>query len=277
MQNRFVGLTLLLVSLGFTTTGVQAEPVKPKESHCSIPRLLRDQGFKHKTATWSMTMTETDENQKTRTWASKVWLSGNQYCLESVDQQDQKAMRVIDDGQHLYLYRPAEKKAFQVGPEIEALMGDIFRGDLVAQAVRQRKQIKPMGSETLDGRPCDIYEYPQTLTMMNNEIKSQVKEWVWTEEQLPLQSVVKTPKHNLQIVFVNTEVPATETQSRIKDVVFDQPVDTSFFKLPAGTKVEAMEKSGPMHPAKAEVSTPGPALNANSVEPGTQLKAKPTP
>ena len=45
----------------------------------------------------------------------------------------------------------------------------------------------------------------------------------------------------MKIVFMTTEVPASETVHVVKDLTLDKPVDDSLFVLPAGTKVETLE------------------------------------
>lgn len=217
-------------------TGQAAAPAKKH-----IAQLMREHGFKHKTASWTTQTTQKDETGKTTNSEGKMWIDGDKYRMESKNQQDGKLMVMIDDGQEMYMYTPAERKAFKWGRAMESMYSGMLSGDLVAESARQRKTAKKIGSETVDGKPCDIYAYPQTVTFMQNQVTSDVKEWFWAAEKFPLKTVVKTPKYQMKMMFITTEMPASETTSVIKDLKFDQTFDASLFALPAGTKVETME------------------------------------
>ncbi len=227
---------LLAVPGTVGTTAAQAA----QAGHKSVPQLMREYGFKHKTASWTVLSTQKDETGKTTVSESKLWISGDKYRMEAKGEQG-KQMVVLDDGRDLYMYQPGENKAFKWGPGVESMFSNILSSDLVAESARQRKAAKKIGSETVDGKPCTIYAYHSKLTMMNNVVEADVKEWLWTAEKFPLKSVSKTPKHQMKIVFVTTEVPASETTTVVKDLVLDRPVADALFALPAGTQIETME------------------------------------
>jgi hypothetical protein len=139
-----------------------------------------------------------------------------------------------------------EKKAYKWGPSVEKMFGSVINGDMVAESARQRKSAKKLGSETVEGKPCDIYAYQSTVTFMDNAVTSNVKEWIWAKESFPIKNQTNTPKHTMKIVFMTTEVPASQSESVVKDLVLDKPVDESLFTLPAGIKVETMEMPAAM-------------------------------
>lgn len=157
------------------------------------------------------------------------------------------------------MYTPAERKAIKWGKALESMYAGMLSSDLVAESARQRKTAKKIGSETLEGKPCDIYIYKQTVTFMQNQVTSDVKEWFWAAEKFPLKTVVNTPKYQMKMMFITTDVPASETTSVIKDLKFDQTLDAGLFTLPAGTKVETMEMPAAMGGGEgAEEGNAGP-------------------
>jgi len=230
----------LLLALGASGLAAKSAPAE-KAPHRSIPQIMREYGFKHKTASWTSVSTTKEEGGKTTTSEGKMWISGNKYRMESRDKQNNKTMVMIDDGQVMYMYDPAEKKAFVWGPGVEAMFGSMLNSDLVAESARQRKTARKVGSEVVDGKACDIYAYQSKITVMKNPVTSDVKEWLWKAEQFPIKTVVNTPKHKMKIMIMSMDVPASETTNEIKNLVLDKPVDESLFSLPAGTQVETMD------------------------------------
>lgn len=236
MGASFLFFLLLAANCPATKAG-KSEP-GPRQS---IPKLLREYGFKHQTATWTSVTVQTEESGKKTESAGKIFISSDKYRMETKDPQNGKTHVFLDDGADMFIYTPEEKKAIKWGPAMESMFGSMLNSDLVAESVRQRKTAKKTGNEVVDGKPCELYTYTSTITMMNNSITSEVKEWVWVKENFPLKSVVKTPKHQMKIVFMTTDVPASETVNQVKDLVLDQPVDEALFRLPVGTKIETME------------------------------------
>jgi outer membrane lipoprotein-sorting protein len=241
MKVKTAVIVLLGGLLGMGSLGAAAETAKKETKH--ISKLMRENGFKHATASWTVLTTQTDENNKVTKSESKMWLSGDKYRMEAQDQKG-KQMIYLDDGKEVYLCNPAEKKAFRWGPSVESMFGSIMSGDLVAESARQRKTAKKLGSETVEGKPCDIFAYRSTVTVMSNPVTSDVKEWCWSQEKFPIKSQIKTPKHTMKIVFMTTEVPASESVNLVKDLELDKSLDESLFTLPADLKVETLELPG---------------------------------
>lgn len=244
MQHRFMFRVCALLISGLLGTGVCQAAKKSAAAAAarqSIPQLMREYGFKHQTASWISKMVQTDETGKKTEGESRIFISGNKYRMETKDRQSGKTQIMLDDGQDMYMYTPDEKKALKWGPAMETMFGSVMNSDMVSESVRQRKAAKKLGSEAVDGKPCDIFAYTSKLNVMNNVVTSDVREWVWAKENFPLKSVVKTPKYQMKIVFMTTDVPASETVNTIRDLVLDKPVDDSLFTLPAGTKIETLE------------------------------------
>ncbi len=224
------------VGIAAAKSGQTAAPAKKH-----IAQLMREHGFKHKTANWTTRTVQKDETGKTTNSEGKMWIDGDKYRMESKDPKDGKLMVMIDDGQEMYMYTPAERKAVKWGQAMESMYSGMLSSDLVAESARQRRTAKKIGSEVVDGKPCDIYSYKQTVTFMQNQVTSEVTEWLWTAEKFPIKTVVKTPKYQMKMMFITTDVPASETTSTIHDLVYDRPTDAALFTLPAGTKVETLE------------------------------------
>ena len=154
--------------------------------------MMRENGFKHETASWTTVGTQTDENGKITTTEAKVWLSGDKYRMETKERKSGKLMVFLDDGKDVYMVKPDEKKAYLWDPAAEKMFGQIMSSDMVSEAIRQRKTAKKIGSETVEGKPCDIYAYKSTVTFMDNAVTSDVKEWCWAKENFSIKNLIKT-------------------------------------------------------------------------------------
>jgi outer membrane lipoprotein-sorting protein len=242
-KSAIIGLSALSLLLALGTSDLAAKNAgkAAKGEHQSIPQMMRAYGFKHKTANWISVSSTKDDAGKTTTSESKMWISGDKYRMETKDQQNGKRMVMIDDGQGMIMYQPDEKKAFRWGSAAESMFGSIMNSDVVAESARQRKTAKKVGGETVEGKPCDIYTYHSKLTVMGSVVQSEVKEWLWSAEKFTIKTVVNTPKHQMKIMFMTTDVPASETTTVIKDLVLDKPVDDSLFTVPADVKIEEMQ------------------------------------
>jgi|GEM_PF-5408829 len=219
--------------------GLALAAAAKEQSRKSIVLLMRENGCNHKSASWTSESVTVDENKKTTNSSGKVWLSGDKYRMETKDQQGKK-MIMLDDGKDLYMISVDEKKAY-TGEALDSMFGGVLASDMVSESVRQRKTAKKLGSETVEGKPCSIYQYKMKVKMMGNVTESDVKEWVWTAEGFPIKSVVKTPKHKMKIAFMSMDVPASETTSLVKDLELDKAVDDAMFQVPSGYKVERMD------------------------------------
>lgn len=230
------------------------------KSSKSIPEVLRQHGFKHQTASWTTVSTSKDSKGKVTKTTGKMWLKGNKYRLETKDKKQNKTTVFIDDGKERIVYMPEDKKAIKWSKEMESMYGGLMNSDVVAESARQRANAKKAGTGKVDGKKCTIYTYKSTLTYMNSKVTSDVKEWVWKKESIPLKSIVKTPKHKMQMGFMAVDVPASESTTEIKDIVLDKKIKDSLFTVPTGTKIEtmssAMQSRPKMKKSSGKKSTP---------------------
>jgi outer membrane lipoprotein-sorting protein len=275
-----LGALMLVPGAAAAKAGKEAAPAKKH-----IVQMMREHGFKHKTASWTTQTSQKDDTGKVVNSEGKMWIDGDKYRMESKNQQDGKQMVLLDDGQEMYMYTPADRKAIKWSKSMEAMYSGMMSSDIVAESARQRKTAKKVGAEAIDGKPCDIYVYKQTVTFMQNQVTSDVKEWFWAPEKFPIKTVVNTPKYQMKMMFISTDVPASETTSVIKDLKFDAPLDAGLFALPAGTKVETMEMPPAMGgggeeaepPAKAGKAKPAAASEEGSEEGGGGEEPKQPP
>jgi outer membrane lipoprotein-sorting protein len=267
-------VALLAVCLGLGTFAWAAQKDAKKVQH--IPQLMREGGFKHNTAAWTTVSTVTDDKGKVKKTEAKMWLSGDKYRMESKNEKG-KTMVLLDNGQDVYMLNLDEKKAYKWGASVEKMFGNVLNSDMVAESARQRKTAKKLGSESVEGKPCDIYAYKNTVTFMDNAVTSDVKEWIWAKENFPLKNKVNTPAHTVKIVFMTTEVPASETESVVKDLTLDQPVDEALFTLPAGVKVETMEMPASQNHGGTQDAKPAEEKGSPTGEPGAEKQDGPPP
>ncbi|MFH1877946.1 MAG: hypothetical protein ABH883_03985 [Candidatus Omnitrophota bacterium] len=80
------------------------------------------------------------------------------------------------------------------------------------------------GTEEIDGKLCDIYEYVDKPTSSN------VKVWIWKEKEFPVQ-----------MEFVDPSIGASLTVF-LTDIEINQPIPDDIFDLPQGTKIEDMSE-----------------------------------
>jgi outer membrane lipoprotein-sorting protein len=87
--------------------------------------------------------------------------------------------------------------------------------DLVQRAFDWKKTGRKIGSETLHGRPCDVYEINETTD--GQTLKGKV--WLWTANGFPLRTVMQTG--------------STTAEMTVTDVQLDVPLPDSLFQPPA--------------------------------------------
>jgi outer membrane lipoprotein-sorting protein len=260
-----VTLGALLLVPGGAAAAKSGKDAAPAKKH--IVQTMRENGFRHKTASWTTQTTQKDETGKVVSSEGRMWIDGDKYRMESKNPQDGKVMVFLDDGQEMYMYTPSDRKAIKWSKSMEDMYSGMMSGDIVAESARARKTAKKVGSETVEGKPCDIYVYKQTITFMQSQVTSDVKEWSWSAEKFPIKTVVNTPKYQMKMMFITTDVPASETTSVIKDLKFDQPLDAALFALPAGTKVETLEMPPAMGGGEGGAAPPAKAGKAKPAAP----------
>jgi outer membrane lipoprotein-sorting protein len=92
--------------------------------------------------------------------------------------------------------------------------------DLIQQVRQWKTRGKKAGSETLNGRPCDIYEISETV----NEQDTKGKVWLWTKNDFPLRAAL--------------QIGSLATVMTMNEVELDVPVTDEMFRTPKGMQFQ---------------------------------------
>lgn len=139
---------------------------------------------------------------------------------------------LIRNGKGTFTYNPAQKQATRLPKAIE-------KTNLTAQLPHyldflEKNQAVKSGSETLEGRECDIYSFTEPV------IRRKAQAWIWREKKFPLKIEVESPGGNTLI--------------ELKNIQFDPEVEDSVFELPEDVSVIEMPELPPL-PAPKTAST----------------------
>ena len=217
---------------------------------------MKDAGFKFETAHWISDTTMDDGSGKIKKSTNKYWISGRQSRIEMMDKDSGETQIIIDDGKQQFFYNPKQKAAMVMNSMVKSMYSGLMSSESFKQAAENRKNAKTVGSETINGKPCTIKEYQNTIS----NIVSQVREWVWDGKEFPMKSVVTIPGQTMNMMGQSIKMPGSKTESVVTEVTLDQPVDPSLFKLPAGVTLQTM----------GETMTPPPMENPEDEEPAEE-------
>jgi len=136
--------------------------------------------------------------------SGKVYIKGTKSRIE-MDQAGNKSVTLFD-GEKAFMYLPAQNMAIMIPV------------DQVKQQVPEVRDYKAdcqlLGEESIDGRPCGIYQCSKG--------GAPVKMWIDKTIDFPLKTV------------------ASGMTMSCKNIVVNAPLDDSLFELPAGIKVQDM-------------------------------------
>ena len=93
--------------------------------------------------------------------------------------------------------------------------GDLSADQLLRKAVEWRQHGRKIGSETIHRRPCDIYEFTETVTGR----ATTGKVWLWTANGFPLRAVTGSGEMTVTDIELNVPLP---------DAFFQLPPDVQF-------------------------------------------------
>lgn len=245
MKSKKIKTWLLVLSFLLGTTGIifAENSSKSESTQPNFVQTMRQGGFTAKTASWT-TVTTSTETGNIRMWKSKSWISGNRYRLEAINQADHKKVVILDDGQKLYLYYPKENKAFRLGYNQGFMLESVLRYDLVFESARQRNTAKVIRVETIDGKKCTVYRYQKTLGLLFSS-PSDVKEWVWIDENFPIKSIMTTPNQKMEMGSMAAEAPSFNITGLIKDLKLNIEINNALFTLPVNTNVVILDQKSP--------------------------------
>ena len=169
-----------------------------------------------------------------RTTVQRVFIKDN---LRRVELVGLKHVRIFD-GEAITEWGIGQK---------EAMRFPVAKGRglpiLVTDAPGFWKDAKKVGTEELQGRRCDVYDYqpaiPPPPPNMPAPQPPMVRVWVWTEHKLALKTVASRPGQ-------------PEGTMEVRKLVVGKPIPDGYFKLPKWVTV----KKAPMPPVGAPVAPP---------------------
>ena len=128
------------------------------------------------------------------------------------------AMIILRNAQGTYTVMPSEGMAMKTA-HLRPGQGGIKGASNYAQYLQEQHATKT-GSETIDGKPCDIYKYTDSET---GELTTA---WVWTANMFPIKFEVEAKAGKTVIELTNIQLAAT--------------ISDDAFQLPAGIQVMDM-------------------------------------
>ena len=118
----------------------------------------------------------------------------------------------------IYQYFPAQNRVFKMADSAPNPLMEAF-SDFTQFLQKQNAVLT--GSETLEGKACDVYQFKDPITKSDN------KTWVWKEKNFPLKVETSGPQGPLTVLFSNIQ---TETPM---DSLFQLPPQAELQELPA--------------------------------------------
>ena len=145
---------------------------------------------------------------------------GRQVMTSKVSMKDQmfrmdmtaegQATATIHNASGTYTYMPAENMAMKL-PVLNASSRPIEHADNYQQYLQER-HAQRIGTETVDGHPCEIYRFtdPDTGDL--------VTAWVWTEKQFPIKMEFDDAEGKILVEIHNLQLGAA-----LPDALFELP------------------------------------------------------
>ena len=133
------------------------------------------------------------------------------------------------NGNDIFMFQPGATVGMKLDrATVRQQAKGIDNDDLIQQIQQWKARGRKIGSETLNGRACDIYEISETI----NGQATKGKVWLWTRNDFPLHTV-------LQIGSLATEMTMSEVELDVPvaDELFQTPPNMQFQDLGALMKV----------------------------------------
>jgi hypothetical protein len=153
---------------------------------------------------------------------SKVLLKDEQFRME-FDVNGTPAV-IVRNSSGVYQYFPNERTAMRLPASMvpQNPLQDA-RGYVAANRL---DDLQPLRSETVNGYPCDVYQFPDPTT------GGMTTAWIWTAQRFPVKIEQQTRQGPVTAVLSNIRVGAA--------------IAESVFQLPAGVEVMDMGAAGMM-------------------------------
>jgi len=153
---------------------------------------------------------------------SKVILKDEQFRME-FEVRGMPAV-IVRNASGVYQYFPQERAAMRLPSSMvpQNPLQDA-RGYVAANRL---DEVQPIRSETVNGYPCDVYQFPDPTT------GGLTTAWIWTAERFPVKIEQQTRQGPVTAVLSNIRVGAA--------------IAESVFQLPAGVEIMDMGAVGMM-------------------------------
>ena len=153
---------------------------------------------------------------------------GRQVMTSKVSMKDQmfrmdmtaegQATATIHNASGTYTYMPAENMAMKL-PVLNASSRPIEHADNYQQYLQER-HAQRIGTETVDGHPCEIYRFtdPDTGDL--------VTAWVWIEKQFPIKMEIDGAEGKILVEIQNLQLGAA-----LPEALFELPPDVQVMDM----------------------------------------------
>ena len=142
----------------------------------------------------------------------KIHLKDNKMRVESLGGPVRAILIRNSDG--LFNYLPDRNVAARMTQASHANLADDIPNYM--DYLKENNASK-LGSETVNGYPCDIYEFFEPIS------RGKSKAWVWTGKNFPVKIEVDTPQGLTIVTFANIQL--------------DTEIDDELFKVPSSVQI----------------------------------------
>ena len=149
-------------------------------------------------------------------YQSKVALKDQLFRMEMTAQG--QAMIILHNAEGTYTVMPSENMAMKTA-QLHPGQGPVKGAGNYLQYL-QEQHAEKTGSDTVDGRACDIYRYTDSETGELTTV------WVWKDKKFPIKFEIEAKKGKTLIELSNIQLGAA--------------IPDSTFQLPAGIQVMDM-------------------------------------
>ncbi len=127
----------------------------------------------------------------------------------------------IRNASGIYTYLPKEGMAMKL-PGLDPSQQPIQHTGNYQQYLHER-QAERIGTETVDGHPCDVYRF------VDPSIQGTTTAWVWTEKQFPVRMELEGSNGKTVVELTNIQLGVA-----VPDAAFQLPAGVQVMELGAG-------------------------------------------
>ena len=167
------------------------------------------QAVPFKSAHWNCKINASDMSIPSETWFRAP---GQFRTVTNVAGHD---MISLVNGNDIYIFQPGATSGMKLDrATVHQQAKGVESDELIQQMQRWKSGGQKVGSETLAGRECDIYEISETV----NGQPTKGKVWLWTKNDFPLRTVL--------------QIGSLATEMTMDKVELDVPLADELFQIP---------------------------------------------